>query len=62
MLAASRSPEIMSDAAVEILSCPAAQASGHCYIDSGVLTAAAVQDLSRYGGGPAPIMDIFVDR
>ena len=61
MLAASRSPEIMSDAAVEILSRPAAQASGHCYIDSGVLTASGVEDLSRYGGGDNPRLDIFLD-
>ncbi len=62
MLAASRSPEIMADAAVEILSRPAGAATGQCFIDSAVLAAAGVTDLSRYGGGPDPIMDIFVDR
>ena len=30
----SRSPEIMADAAVEILSRPAAEATGKCYIDA----------------------------
>ena len=62
MLAASRSPEIMADAAGEILSRPAADATGQCYIDSAVLTGAGVEDLSGYGGGSDPIMDIFVDR
>ena len=59
MLAASRSPEIMADAAVEILG---SDATGQCCIDSAVLAAAGVRDLSRYGGGPDPIMDIFVDK
>ena len=62
MLAASRSPEIMSDAAIEIMSRPAATATGQCFIDSAVLADAGVGDLSRYGGGDNPIMDIFVDR
>ncbi|MBI3214364.1 MAG: NAD(P)-dependent oxidoreductase [Mycobacterium sp.] len=62
MLAASRSPEIMSDAAIEIVSRPAATATGQCFIDSAVLVDAGVGDLSRYGGGDNPIMDIFVDR
>ena len=34
MAARSRSPEIMADAAVEILSRPAADVNGNCYIDS----------------------------
>ena len=48
--------------AVEILSRPASDATGQCYIDSAVLTAAGIGDLSAYGGGPDPIMDIFVDK
>lgn len=62
MLAASRGPEIMADAAVEIFSRPAGAATAQCFIDSAVLSEAGVSDLSRYGGGPDPIMDIFVDR
>lgn len=62
MLAASRSPQIMADAAVAILSAPAARSTGRCHIDSAVLTAAGVRDLSGYGGGPDPIIDIFVDK
>jgi NAD(P)-dependent dehydrogenase (short-subunit alcohol dehydrogenase family) len=61
MTASARSPEIMADAAVAILSRPAAQANGECYIDADVLNAAGIDDLSRYGGGNDPILDIFVD-
>jgi NAD(P)-dependent dehydrogenase (short-subunit alcohol dehydrogenase family) len=59
-LAASRSPEIMSDAAVEILSRPSGEATGECYIDEDVLVAAGGYDLSRYGGGAHPIVDLFI--
>jgi citronellol/citronellal dehydrogenase len=62
MLAASRSPEIMADAAVEILSRPPADVNGKCFIDSAVLAEGGVTDLSRYGGGDNPILDIFVDK
>ncbi|TDO09136.1 NAD(P)-dependent dehydrogenase (short-subunit alcohol dehydrogenase family) [Mycobacterium sp. BK086] len=61
-LAASRSPEIMADAAVEIIISPGSQVNGNCSIDSDVLRAAGVEDLSRYGGGDNPIIDIFVDK
>ena len=61
-LASSRSPDIMADAAVEILTSPGAEVNGKCLIDSDVLRAAGMQDLSRYGGGDSPIVDIFVDR
>lgn len=61
-IASSRSPEIMADAAVEILTSPAAEVNGAGLIDSDVLRAAGVEDLSRYGGGDSPLVDIFVDR
>lgn len=61
MMASSRSPEIMADSAIEILSRPARNATGRCYIDSDVLSEAGVTDLSKYGGGAHPIPDIFVD-
>lgn len=61
LVQASRSPDIMADAAVEILSRPAAEVNGQCFIDSEVLIASGVTDLSRYGGGDEPILDIFVD-
>ena len=41
---------------------PAAEVNGKCFIDADVLAAAGVTDLSRYGGGDNPILDIFVDR
>ncbi|BBX91456.1 NAD(P)-dependent oxidoreductase [Mycolicibacterium boenickei] len=61
MASQSRNPEIMADAAVEILSRPAAEVNGQTFIDSEVLTASGVTDLSRYGGGDNPIIDIFID-
>ncbi|OBI35350.1 SDR family oxidoreductase [Mycobacterium colombiense] len=57
----SRSPEIMGDAAVEIVTRPAREATGNCYIDADVLRSAGVEDLSRYGGGDQPIPDLFLD-
>jgi citronellol/citronellal dehydrogenase len=61
-LARSRDPEIMADAAVAILSRPAADVNGQCFIDVDALASAGVTDLSRYGGGDDPILDIFVDK
>jgi citronellol/citronellal dehydrogenase len=62
MAARSRNPQIMADAAVEILSRPPADVNGKCFIDSAVLAESGVTDLSRYGGGDDPILDIFVDK
>jgi len=62
MLERSRSPEIIGDAAVEIFSLPAADVNGQCYIDSHLLTDSGVTDLSGYGGGDDPLIDIFVDK
>jgi NAD(P)-dependent dehydrogenase (short-subunit alcohol dehydrogenase family) len=59
-MASSRSPEIMADAAVEILSRPSREATGQCHIDEEVLVTAGGYDLSRYGGGPQPIPDLFI--
>ncbi len=61
LAASSRSPEIMADAAVAIVSRPAREVTGQCLIDADVLTAAGVTDLSRYGGGERPIRDLFLD-
>jgi citronellol/citronellal dehydrogenase len=62
MMAASRNPEIMADSAVAILSRAPSDVNGQCLVDVDVLAAAGVNDLARYGGGPNPILDIFVDR
>ncbi|MDR3662153.1 MAG: NAD(P)-dependent oxidoreductase [Mycobacterium sp.] len=61
-LQSSRSPAIMADAAVEIFSRSPAAANAQTFIDSEVLKSAGVNDLSRYGGGDNPIIDIFVDH
>ncbi|WP_201407298.1 SDR family oxidoreductase [Mycobacterium paraintracellulare] len=61
LAASSRSPEIMGDAAVEIVSRPARKATGQCHIDAEVLRSAGVAALSRYGGGEQPIPDLFLD-
>lgn len=56
-----RTPEIIADAAMIILNSPAKQTSGNSYIDVDVLREAGVTDLSKYGGGENPELDIFVD-
>ncbi|KUI27013.1 short-chain dehydrogenase [Mycobacterium sp. IS-1742] len=61
-LETARDPQIMADAAVEVLSRPARETTGQCFIDSDVLASAGVSDLSRYGGGDNPTLDIFVDK
>jgi citronellol/citronellal dehydrogenase len=61
LAASSRSPEIMADAAVEILSRPAPETTGQCFIDADLLIESGVTDLSRYGGGDQPIPDLFLD-
>ncbi|WP_420750111.1 SDR family oxidoreductase [Rhodococcus sp. O3] len=61
LLSSSRSPEIMADAAVEILGRPAGETTGRCFVDADVLTEAGVTDLSRYGGGDTPQIDLFLD-
>lgn len=62
LVAASRHPDIMADSAVAILSKPASEVNGECFVDADVLTAAGVTDLSRYGGGDDPMWDIFLDK
>lgn len=61
LMSSSRSPEIMADAAVEILSRAPKDVNGQCFIDSAVLTESGVTDLSPYGGDNS-ILDIFVDK
>jgi len=59
----SRRPEILADAAHEILCRPSREATGNFYIDDEVLAAAGVTDLSRYayGDGANLQRDIFLD-
>ena len=46
LVSVSRSPDIMADAAVAILTSSAAEANGQCFIDADLLAAAGVTDLS----------------
>jgi len=57
-----RGPEIMADAAMQILAKPARECTGNTFIDVDVLRAAGLTDLSQYGGGDDIIYDLYVDR
>ncbi|MBO4252329.1 SDR family oxidoreductase [Streptomyces griseorubiginosus] len=57
----SRSPEIMADAALAVLSRPPHEQTGETLVDADVLVEAGVTDLARYGGGRDPEFDLFVD-
>lgn len=58
-----RKPEIMADAAYEILTRPSRETTGNFYIDDEVLAQAGVTDLSAYADAPdADLMpDFFLD-
>jgi len=58
----SRTPEIVADAAVEILARPSRECTGNTYLDVDVLREAGVTDLSDYGGTGELEYDIFIDR
>jgi citronellol/citronellal dehydrogenase len=62
-MAASRTPEIVADAAFEILRQEPGAASGKTFMDDEVLTAAGVTDLSRYAAaeGGELALDLFVE-
>jgi len=63
MIAASRKPEIMADAAHWILSQPSRQCSGNFFIDDEVLMAAGVRDFAQYDVQPGSTLqsDFFID-
>ena len=48
----SRTPEIMADAAMSIVTKPASHATGQCYIDDEVLRADGITDFDRYRVAP----------
>ncbi len=60
-VAKARTPEIVADAAIEILSRPSRECTGNTFIDVHVLREAGVTDLSKYGGTGALEYDLFVD-
>ncbi|EQD75032.1 short-chain dehydrogenase/reductase SDR [mine drainage metagenome] len=59
-----RTPEIVADAAIEILKRPAAESSGRFFIDEEVLTGAGIRDFTPYAVDPAQPLypDLFLDR
>lgn len=63
ILKASRTPDIMADAAHVILTSDARKNTGNFYIDEKVLAAAGVKDFTRYALNPGTelFQDIFVD-
>jgi citronellol/citronellal dehydrogenase len=62
VVARSRTPEIMADAAYEVLTRDPRACTGHFFIDDEVLAEAGVTDLSRYGGPVETLeRDIFLD-
>jgi citronellol/citronellal dehydrogenase len=62
-MAASRTPEIVADAAWEIVRREPSAASGNTYMDDEVLAAAGVTDLGGYaaGDGAELALDLFVE-
>lgn len=63
LMNASRTPEIMADAAHAILTRPAAEASGNTYVDDEVLAEEGVTDFDQYAVKPGAKLanDIFLD-
>lgn len=63
ILAASRYPAIVADAAHAILTSPSRATTGNFFVDEDVLRAAGVDDFSRYSVTPgvAPFADLFID-
>ena len=63
MVARSRTPEIMADAAHAILTRAPRECTGNFFIDDEVLTEEGVTDFSQYGGPLEDLeIDIFLDR
>lgn len=61
-LNAARSPRIMADAAVAIMTQPSGKITGNTFIDEdAVKRFTGIDDMSRYGGGDNPTLDLFLD-
>jgi citronellol/citronellal dehydrogenase len=59
----SRRPEIVADAAAEILSRDPRECTGNVFIDDEVLAEAGITDLDRYADSGAELAtDLFVDE
>ena len=63
ILAASRHPAIMADAAHAVLTSPSRETTGNFFLDEDVLRAAGVTDFDRYAVTPGrpPFKDLFVE-
>jgi citronellol/citronellal dehydrogenase len=61
-MARSRTPEIVADAAFEILGRDPRECTGNAFIDDEVLAEAGITDLARYAGTPDGelALDLFV--
>ena len=57
-----RTPEIVADAAIEILTRPSRECTGNTFLDVDVLRSAGITDLSAYGGTGQLEYDIFIDH
>jgi citronellol/citronellal dehydrogenase len=60
-MAVARTPEIVADAAYEIITKPSAECTGNTFIDDEVLAAAGVTDLSKYRYGNSSEDDLQPD-
>ena len=62
-MARARTPDIVADAAYEILKRDPRECTGNVFIDDEVLAEAGVMDLERYSGKPGAdlALDIFID-
>lgn len=60
-MAKARTPQVVADAAIEIVSRPSQECSGHTFLDVDVLRSVGVTDLSPYGGTAELDDDILVD-
>jgi NAD(P)-dependent dehydrogenase (short-subunit alcohol dehydrogenase family) len=57
----SRTPDIVADAAIEIVGRPSRECTGNAFIDVDVLREAGITDLAPYGDSGELEYDIFVD-
>ena len=61
IVAKSRTPDVVADAAVQILTQPSRVCTSNTFIDAEVLRSAGAADLSKYSAGDTLEYDIFVD-
>lgn len=61
-MARARTPEVVADAAIEILTRPSGTCTGQALLDVDVLHEVGITDLSSYGGSHDLELDIFVDE